>query len=181
MNSPSHCLYLRSLNYVWITKYALARLQTGNAEIAVGAREALTSAVSESQCKQFLLELRYSILATVLSMLQFIQKTTLEQTPDWSYLASGAYCNQQGGEGEMTSPTQPAVPALIPPHSLVLWSLLVKGPGKAALDILSICLVLFGLRLPCAVCNSKITILDQHFPENQVKCHPETWIRSKCW
>lgn len=34
----------------------------GNAEIAVGAREALASVVSESQCKQSLLEPGYSIL-----------------------------------------------------------------------------------------------------------------------
>lgn len=41
----------------------------------------------------------------------------------------------------MTLPTQPAVafaPALIPPRSLMLWSLLVEGSGKAALAIPSI-------------------------------------------
>lgn len=44
----------------------------------------------------------------------------------------------------MTSPTQPAVAfaaALVPPCSLVLWSLLVEGSGKAALAVPSISLL----------------------------------------
>lgn len=59
MNSPSPEELKSSLNYKMCSSSAT---KSGNAEIAVGAREALASVVSESQCKWFLLELRHSVL-----------------------------------------------------------------------------------------------------------------------
>lgn len=49
----------------------------GNAETAVGAREALASGVSESRCKWFLLELRYSILPSPVHTENHIRANTM--------------------------------------------------------------------------------------------------------
>lgn len=59
MNSPSFGEFKSSLNHKICAGSAT---NFGNAKTAVVTREALASVVSESQCKQFLLEVRYSIL-----------------------------------------------------------------------------------------------------------------------
>lgn len=59
MNSPSPEGLKSSLDY---KKHSISATNFGNAEVVVRAREALASVVSESQCKWFSLELRYSLL-----------------------------------------------------------------------------------------------------------------------
>lgn len=57
--------------------YNICSNSATNAEIAVGAREALTSVVSESQCNPFLLELRYSLLPAPVHTANHIRANTM--------------------------------------------------------------------------------------------------------